>query len=271
MHNPLEQFAIKDYIKLHVHNVDLSFTNASLMMLLVVCVVSLWWYLITRRDGYRVLNTDRLVKNGVDLDSDGDMMTKESLRCAMVPCYAAMISEYVYELVVGMTRGGAGPRSEKFVPFIFSVYVFVLLCNLLGMIPGGYAVTSSIAITFALSAMSITIFTIIGFIKHGWGYWRVLIPSGTPTFIAPLIFVIELFAYLVRPVSLALRLSANMMAGHILLKVVASLIIITGIAGFLPFVFLTLMTAFEMFIAILQAYVFSMLSCVYLSDVLELH
>lgn len=269
MHNPLEQFAIKRYLYVQIGSMDLSFTNSALMLLLVFGVVLLFWYFTTRKGGYRMLDVQK-VPHIMEVVR-GDEITERHLKNRMIPGYVSMVSEYVYDLVCTMTKGSAGERSDRFVPFIFSLYVFIILCNLLGLVPGGYTATSSIAVTFALSASMIIVFTIIGFLRNGWGYLGVFVPHGTPVFMAPLIFIIELFAYLARPISLALRLSANMTAGHIILKVVASLILMAGIFGVLPFTFLVIMTGFEVFIAVLQAYIFSILACVYLSDVLEPH
>ena len=269
MHNPLEQFAIKKLLQINVGSLDLSFTNSALMMLFVFSIVFLCAYVMSRVNGYRVINTHGISR--LDTLIEGDEIAKRDIKKKIVPKYVAMISEYVYIMVHEMTKGTAGPRSEKFVPLIFTIYIFILLCNLLGLIPGGYTVTSSIAITFAISGIMILLFTIIGFIKHKWRYLSIFIPHGTPLFMAPLMFLIELFAYLARPVSLALRLSANMTAGHIILKVMASMVILGGIMGALPLAFLVIMTGFEIFIAVLQAYIFSILACVYLNTALELH
>ena len=140
------------------------------------------------------------------------------------------------------------------------------------MIPGSFTATSHIAVTFAMAATIFVVITMIGIYKHGVHFMSLFMPSGTPPFLMPLIFIVELFAYLARPISLSLRLAANMTAGHIVLKVIASFVIMCGaLLGFMPFGLLIVLTAFEFFIAILQAYIFTILTCVYLNDALNLH
>jgi F-type H+-transporting ATPase subunit a len=139
------------------------------------------------------------------------------------------------------------------------------------MIPGGFTATSHIVVTFTIAILLFVVINIIGFAKHGWHYFSILLPKGTPGFLAPLMILIELFTYLSRPFSLALRLAANMTAGHIVLKVFASFVVLSGIIGVFPFMMLIILTGFEIFVAILQAYIFTILACVYLNDALNMH
>ncbi|NDA91594.1 MAG: ATP synthase F0 subunit A, partial [Alphaproteobacteria bacterium] len=152
------------------------------------------------------------------------------------------------------------------------LFMFIMVCNLFGMIPYGFTVTSHISITFALAMMVFLLVTLLGFILHGFHFFSLFLPAGTPWWLAPLMILIELFAYLARPVSLSLRLAANMVAGHVLLKVIAGFIV--SMAFYLkifPIPFISVLIGFEIFVAILQAYIFTILSCVYLNDAINLH
>ncbi len=240
MHNPLAQFTVKPLIDIKIFGYDISFTNSSLFMcvtLLIICIMCL----LQGRKG------------------------------RVVPGRIQMINELVYDMVVNMVDSTSGKNGLPYVPFILSLYLFILLCNLSGMLPGAFTVTSHITITFALAIFIFCSVTILGFIKHGLHYLKLFLPEGTPIVLMPLMFIIELFAYLARPVSLSLRLAANMTAGHIILKVIASFVIMAGFVGIFPFALLVVLDGFEIFIALLQAYIFSILTCVYLSDALNLH
>jgi F-type H+-transporting ATPase subunit a len=165
----------------------------------------------------------------------------------------------------------AGSKAKPYFPFVFSLFMFVLFCNMLGMLPYSFTVTSHIIVTFALAAVIFVGVTIIGFINHGAGYFKLFIPSGVPLFLLPLIVIIEIISYLSRPVSLSVRLFANMMAGHTMLKVFGGFVISLGIlGGLLPLSFTVALTGLEVLIAFLQAYVFAILTCIYLNDALNL-
>jgi F-type H+-transporting ATPase subunit a len=181
-------------------------------------------------------------------------------------------AELMYVLISDMLNQNVGPKGRKFVPLIFTLFMFILLCNLLGMIPYGYTVTSHISITFALAMMVFLLVTIVGFVKHGLHFFSLFLPKGTPWWLAPLMVVIEMFAYLARPVSLSLRLAANMVAGHVLLKVIAGFVVsLTIFLKIVPIPLMVVLIGFEIFVAILQAYIFSILTCVYLNDAVNLH
>jgi F-type H+-transporting ATPase subunit a len=241
-HNPLEQFAIKYYTDLpHVFGMNLNFSNSALFMVLIVLVASV--FLIA------------------------SMRNKE-----LVPGRWQSMAEIAYELVANTVKENVGQEGRAYFPFIFSVFMFVLLANLGGMMPYGFTVTSHIAVTFAMAAMIFLGVTLIAIVKHGKGFFGFFLPHGTPWWMAPLMIFIELFAYLARPVSLSVRLAANMMAGHTMLKVIAGFVIGLGWAlGWAPIALLVVLTGFELFVAILQAYIFTVLTCVYLNDALHLH
>ena len=235
--DPLKQFEIKELLSLDFFGIPITFTNASAVMICVV-VLALCLSLYIR---YR--NSNRVT----------------------------MALELIYSMIVQMVENTSGEDAKKFVPLIFSVFFFILSCNLFGIIPFSFTVTSHIAVTFAIAAALFVLITVLGFVRHGFHYLSLFLPDGVPKIMAPLIIIIELFAYLARPISLSVRLAANMIAGHIVLKVLAGFILLSGLLGVFPLLLLTVMTGFEIFIAILQAYIFSILICVYLSDALNLH
>ena len=240
-HSPLEQFKIhylSDFSD--VAGVNLNFSNASLFMVLAAGLVTL-------------------------------LMLSSIRSRALVPGRWQNISEIMYEFVAGMMNDTVGHQGRKYFPFIFTLFMFILFSNLLGMVPYSFTTTSHIAVTFALALVVFIGVTVIGFIKHGTHFFSLFCPKGTPLIIAPLLVLIELFAYLVRPVSLSVRLAANMLAGHTMLKVFAGFVVSMGFLGIAPLSFMVLLTGFEIFVALLQAYVFTILTCVYLNDAIHLH
>ena len=181
------------------------------------------------------------------------------------------MAEVTYEFVAGMVRENVGLEGRKYFPFIFSLFMFVLFGNMLGMIPYSFTFTSHIIVTFTMAAVVFLGTTVIGFARHGIGFFSFFLPAGTPWFVAPILIPIEVISYFTRPISLSLRLFANMTAGHTLLKVFAGFVVTMGLAGFVPLVFVIALTGLEFLIAFLQAYVFAILSCIYLSDAIHLH
>lgn len=241
MHSPFEQFKIKNLFVLELSNTNISFTNSSLCMVIAAIIILGFFY-------YALRNTK------------------------LIPDKMQLIAESIYEFVDLTITDNAGIIGRKYFPIIFSTFLFILLCNLLGMVPYSFTVTSHIAVTFALAIIIFLLVTIIGFIMHGTKFLHLFLPAGTPTWLAPLMILIELFSYLSRPISLSVRLAGNMIAGHVLLKVMAGFVIMMGaVWGILPMLMITLLTGFEIFVAILQAYIFTVLSCVYLNDALNLH
>lgn len=247
MANPVKQFVIERYIPFEVGGVDLSFTNSSLWMAFALFVSISFFTLATRR--------------------------KE-----LVPTRTQMVAELLYEFVANMVRENIGPKGRKYFPFIFTLFLFILMGNLLGLIPGSFTYTSHLAVTGALALTVFFAVIIFGFINHGLKFFKLFTPSDVPWWVLPVIVPIELVSFFVRPITLSVRLFANMMAGHIVLKIIASFgVAASGIAawgffvGFAPAFVGMLMLAFEVLVAIVQAYVFTILSCVYLKDSVDLH
>lgn len=242
-HSPLAQFEVNTLYPMPTlagYNID--FTNASLFMVLAVFVSWIFLHFGMRKQ-------------------------------AMVPGYWQSLVEMTYEMVAGTVRDNAGEEGKPFFPIIFTLFMFVLMCNLLGMMPYAFTVTSHIIVTFALAAFVFLGVTLIAIVKHGpVKFLGFFLPHGTPLWMAPVMYVIELFSYLSRPISLSVRLAANMLAGHILLKIVAGFIISLGlIAGWLPFGFTVMLSGFEVAVALIQAYIFTVLASIYLNDALHLH
>ena len=238
-HSPLTQFEVHPLLPLNLGGYDVSFTNSALMMVVAIALVTLFMFVGSRRR-------------------------------ALVPGRWQSANEMLVEFVADITKSNAGKEAMKFFPLIFTVFTFVLFCNLLGMIPTAFTATSHIVVTFALAAVLFIGITLIGFIKHGFHFLSLFLPSGTPIWLMPLMIIIELVSYLARPISLSIRLAANMLAGHLLLKIIAGFVMI-GFLGVFPFAFLVIFTGFEIFIACLQAYIFTLLACIYLNDALHLH
>jgi F-type H+-transporting ATPase subunit a len=241
MPNPMHQFEIKRFVDLEFLGVDASFTNASLFMVLAIMLIS--------------------------------FVTIWGMRGrALVPTRMQSLAELSYEFVANMVRDNVGTDGQKYFPIVFSLFMFVLFCNMLGMLPYSFTVTSHIIVTFALAALVFIGVTIIGFATHGFGFFKFFVPSGVPKALLPLLVVIEVISYLTRPVSLSVRLFANMMAGHTMLKVFGAFVVGLGfIGGWAPLAFMVAFTGLEILVAFLQAYVFAILTCIYLNDALHMH
>ena len=241
-HSPLEQFVVKPIVALPTYyGVDTSITNSALFMIAAVVAVFLFFAIAMARK-------------------------------AMVPGRLQGFAEVVYQFAHGIVLDNAGKPALKYFPFIFTMFLFILAINLLGMLPYSFTPTSHIIVTLGLGALTFTFILIVGIIKQGpVGFFKHFLPEGIPVFILPLLFAIELVSFLSRPFSLGIRLAANMAAGHTLMKVIAGFVVPMGVFGVLPMAFLIFMTGFEIFVAILQAYVFSLLSCLYLGEALAEH
>lgn len=240
--NPMSQFEVYSIgPKIQIGSFDLSFTNSSLFMVLTVSVISLFFIAATQKK-------------------------------SLVPNKMQLIAEMAFEFVSKMISETAGKDARPYFPFILSLFLFVLVANLLGMLPYSFTVTSHIIVTFALAFFIFIGVTVVGFAKHGISYFKLFVPSGVPIFLLPLIIVIEVISYLSRPVSLSVRLFANMMAGHTMLKVFGGFVVSLGIlGGWLPLGFAVALTGLELLVAFIQAYVFAILTCIYLNDALNLH
>ena len=190
----------------------------------------------------------------------------------LIPDKFQLLSEILYNFIAKMISDTAGSKAKPYFPFIFSLFMFVLFCNMFGMLPYSFTVTSHIIVTMLMAVFILIAVTIIGFLKHGFGYLKLFVPSGVPVILLPLITVIEVISYLSRPLSLSVRLFANMMAGHTMLKVFGGFVVSLGIlGGWLPLGFSVALTGLEVLVAFLQAYVFAILTCIYLNDALNLH
>lgn len=192
-------------------------------------------------------------------------------RSAIVPGRWQCAAELAYEFVAGLLRDTVGQEGRKYFPFVFTLFMFILFGNLLGMVPYSFTFTSHIIVTFALAFVIFIGVTVLGFAKHGMHFFSFFVPPGTPLPMYPLLIPIEVISYLSRPISLSVRLFANMLAGHTLLKVIAGFVAALGFFGVLPLAFVVALTGLEILIAFLQAYVFTILTCLYINDALHLH
>ena len=240
--NPMHQFEVyRIGPEINLGEINLSFTNASLFMTISSILILLFLFLGTKKK-------------------------------SLVPTKIQFITEASYTFVAKMINDTAGSSAKAFFPFVFTLFMFVLFCNMVGMLPYSFTVTSQIIVTFVLAATIFIGVTIIGFIKHGIKYLELFVPKGVPIVLLPLIIVIEIISYLARPVSLSVRLFANMLAGHTMLKVFGGFVISLGLlGGWLPLSFSVALTGLEILVAFLQAYVFAILTCIYLNDALNLH
>ena len=246
MANPIHQFEITPLIPLSVGNIDISYTNSALWMTIAVVVSTLF-------------------------------LTLAMNRKALVPGRAQAFAEIMYEFVANMIRDNIGPKGMQYFPLIFTLFMVVLLGNVLGLFPYSFTYTSHIIVTAALAFIIFLTVLVIGFARHGLHFLELFVPPGVPGWLMPLILPIEIMSFLIRPVTLSVRLFANMIAGHIMLKVFAGFsagmvaLGVGGVAlGILPMVFNSVLIGFELMIAFLQAYVFAILSCIYLKDTVEI-
>ena len=240
MSNPMEQFTIKPLIPINVHGYDISFTNSSLFMVITV-----------------VLSTLLL----------GWCLRRRSI----VPSLSQSVPESLYEFIAGLIRENIGHEGLKYFPFIFTLFLFVAFGNFLGLFPYAFTFTSHLAAVGGLSVIALLFNMAVGIKKKKLGYLRTFLPRGIPLALAPLIVPIELISFLSKPFSLTVRLVANMTVGHIMLKIIAGFVVALGVGGIVPIVFNGCIVVFEMFIALLQAFIYTVLSCIYLSDALHEH
>jgi len=240
--DPIHQFAITEILPL---GGGVSFTNSALFMVATVGVIGL----------YLLMSTGRR---------------------ALVPNRAQAASEMLYEFVANMVRSSAGTEGMKFFPFVFSLFIFVLVANMLGMVPFFFTVTSHIIITFALAMLVFLVVIIYGLMRNGLKFFKLFVPHGVPAYVLPIVVPIEVVSFLSRPISLSVRLFANMLAGHITLKVFAGFVVTLGSLGafgilgaILPFIMTVAITALEFLVSALQAYVFAVLTSMYINDAIH--
>jgi len=243
-HSPIHQFEIRDLIPIHIGGVDASFTNSSLYMVLALGLITFF-------------------------------LTSSMRQGSLVPGRMQSMAELIYKFVADTVRENVGEEGMKFFPLVFSLFIFVLVLNILGMIPipgVTFTVTSHIIVTAALALLVIGIVVGYGIYTHGLGFFKLFVPSGVPGWLLPVLVPIEVISFISRPISLSVRLFANMLAGHIALKIFAGFVGTLLLAGAwgalspLPMALTVALTALEVLVAVLQAYVFAVLTCIYLSD-----
>jgi F-type H+-transporting ATPase subunit a len=237
---PLEQFTIERLVPLHIGKLDISYTNSALFMTIVVVLITALVLLSTRR-------------------------------AALVPGRWQSVSEMAYEFVSDMVDTNAGHDAEAFFPFVFTLFMFILFSNLLGLVPYSFTVTSHIIVTFALAAIVFIGVTIVGIAKHGFHFLRLFVPEGVPIFLLVLLVPIELLSYFIRPFTLSIRLFANMLAGHTMLAIFGGFAASIWLVALFPLAINVALVGLELLVAVLQAYVFAILTCLYLRDALHLH
>jgi len=238
--HPLEQFKIEPLIPLHIGALDVSYTNAALFMTIIVALVTA-------------------------------LLVFGPKRGALVPGRWQSIAEMSYEFVADMVDTNAGHGAEPYFPFIFTLFMFVLFANALGLIPYSYTVTSQIIVTFALAICIFIGVTIVGFVKHGAHFLRFFVPDGVPLVLLVILVPIEILSYCIRPFTLSVRLFANMLAGHTMLAIFGGFAASVGLLAIFPVALDVAILALEVLVAALQAYVFAILTCLYLRDALHLH
>ena len=240
MADPIHQFEIKELIPLEIFETNISYTNSSLFMSLAIIFVTLLLLLS--------------IKNK-----------------SLIPSRLQSISEIFYEFISNMVSDNIGDKGRKFFPLIFTLFTFLLFGNMLGMLPYSFTFTSHIIVTFVLAMFIFLLVTLLGIFIHGFKFFGLFVPKGVPMLMLPLMIPIEIISYLSRPISLSVRLFANMMAGHTMLKIFAGFIVPLGIFGIAPLMVDVALTALEVLIAFLQAYVFTILTCLYLNEAINLH
>jgi F-type H+-transporting ATPase subunit a len=239
--DPVHQFEIQRLLPMQIGGLDVSFTNSALWMVIAVSLVS-FFMIYAMRNG------------------------------TLVPGRLQSMAEVTYEFVAKLVTDNSGKEGMQFFPFIFSLFVFILAANMLGLVPYAFTTTSHIIVTFALALVVFIMVTVVGFIKNGPGFLKLFVPSGAPVWLLPLLIVIEAISYLIRPISLSVRLFANMMAGHMMLKVFAAFVVGLGVVGgWAPLFFMVAFTGLEVLVAFLQAFVFAVLTSIYLNDALHMH
>ena len=238
--SPLSQFEIKRWVPIEIGDVDVSLTNSAAFMVLTVVAIGVFLILGMRRP-------------------------------AMVPGRWQSMVELSYVFIANLVKDTVGTEGRPYFPFIFTVFMFVLVGNLIGMVPYGFTFTSHIIVTFTMAMVVFLGVTLIALIKHKIHFFTFFMPPGVPLIMAPLLVPIEIISYLSRPMSLSVRLFANMLAGHTLLKVFAGFVVALGLFGVFPLAFVVVLTGLEIVIAFLQAFVFTILTCLYLNDALHLH
>lgn len=242
--SPLHQFEIRHIVPIHIGDLDLSFTNSSLFMIVSAILVTA--FLVGGMSGAR-----------------------------LVPGRLQSMAELVYEFVAGMVRDNVGTEGRQYFPFVFTLFMFILFGNLVGMVPYSFTFTSHIVVTFAMALVVFVGVTTIGIARHGAHFFTLFVPPGVPKVMLIILVPIEIISYVIRPITLSVRLFANMMAGHTMLVIFAGFVTGLGayfvLPGLLPLAATTAFMFLEVLVAVLQAYVFTILTCIYLHDAVHLH
>ena len=240
MNHVMHQFEVKRFVPLELFGFDVSFTNASLFMVLAfICGISLLWFLARKQD--------------------------------VVPGTSQAVIEGLYRFIKNTAADAIGHGYEKYLPYIFSVFIFVLMGNLLGLFPYSFTFTSQLAPVGAFALLGLLVSAIIGLKHQGLKWFRTFLPTGVPVILAPIIVPIEIISFLSKPFSLTIRLVMNMFVGHILLKIVAGYVYSSGLFGTIPVGVICILIMFELFVAFLQAYIFTILTSVYLGQAIHSH
>ena len=233
--NPMHQFELKNFVNIEFFGYNFSLTNGSVVMFTTILIALFFSFALKKCN-------------------------------KLIPTRGQSALEMSLNTIRNIVAEGLGEAGKNYVPFVFSIFLFVLLLNLLGLVPVSFAETSHISITFAIAMIIFAVCLLITIAKKGILFFQIFLPAGVPLWLAPLMFVLEFFSYCVRPVSLSVRLAANMIAGHVMLDVIAFFVVVMGIFGILPFAFLSILMAFELFVAFLQAYIFSVFACMYINE-----
>lgn len=239
--SPLHPFELHNFLSINLGGLDISINKAVIMMWVVVALVTV-------------------------------LMVMAGSARRLVPGKLQSLAEMLVDFIRGIILDTMGQGGMKFFPLVATLFLFILFCNLIGLIPGAYTVTSQIIVTAVFATVVYGLSLVMGFVLHGGKFLGILVPPGTPGWLLPLMVPIELISQLARPISLAVRLFANMTAGHVILGVLFGLAISGGVLiGWLPFAFTIAMNGLEVGIAFIQAYIFTVLTCVYLGDAFHLH
>ena len=235
--DPIHQFVINRIIPLDIGGIDISFTNSALWAFIAIICATLLFVLAPRK---------------------------------LIPTRLQSVAESIYEVIDNMTKEVLHDNARTYFPFVLTLFTFILFANVIGLVPYAFTVTSHIVVTLALALVVFIGATVIGFIRNGFGYLQLFVPSGVPALLLPLVVLIEIVSYFIRPMSLSIRLFANMMAGHMMLKVMAGFVVMLGLmAGWLPLIAMVGLMGLELLVAALQAYVFALLTCMYLNDAMH--
>ena len=238
--NPMHQFEVKTLVPLHVGGLNLSFTNSSLFMALaVICGIGMMWFLLKKQ--------------------------------SLIPSTGQSVAESLFNLVRTTARDNIGEDYKAFLPFIFSVFLMVFMGNLLGLFPYSFTFTSQLAPVGVFALVGLFVSSGVGIYRHGWGWLHTFMPAGIPTLMAPIVVPIEIISFLAKPFSLTVRLVMNMVVGHILLKILAGFVYSSGLIGAVPLLFVGLLLVFELGIAFLQAYIYTILTSIYLGEAINSH